>query len=67
MMKALWIALGAVGVAIALCGVVAAGFVATVYVDMKFGEPWNYATGFSFILLFVFVTAFVAAIESGHE
>ena len=62
MKEALWIAIGAVLVTVALVSVFAAGFVATVYVDMRFGDPWNYATGFAFFLLFIFAVAFMLAL-----
>ena len=67
MKDALWIALGAVGVAITLCAVFAAGFVATVYVDVRFGDPWNYATGCAFFLLFLFVATFMIAWLGGGQ
>ena len=58
MTKARWIAFVTVGFAIAPgCAVFAAGFVATVYADMKFRDPRNCATGFAFELLYMFLAA----------
>ena len=56
------IALYIVGMVLALCAVAAAGFVATSYADLLFGEPWNFVMGFSFFLLFLFVAVFLIAL-----
>ena len=57
------VALCAVVATTALCATVVAGFVATAYVDTKFGAPWSAVMGFASILMFVFVAAFLIALR----